>query len=47
MIANLQKYQKDTNIPMSDMITKSQLSSIRTLKSNYAVSPTIHHDLLV
>lgn len=47
MIANLQKHQNNKTIRISDMIHKSQLSSIRTLKSNDAVSSDIQHDLLL
>ncbi|GAA5810386.1 hypothetical protein MFLAVUS_003807 [Mucor flavus] len=46
LIANLQKH-KEQNDLIDAMINKSQLSSIRTLKSDYAVSPNIYHDLLV
>lgn len=44
LIANL---QKNSNNFLTEIITNSQLSSIRTLKSNDAVSSDIHHDLLV
>lgn len=47
LVANLQKHRNGQDSLMLDMIQKSQLSSIRTLKSNHAVSPEIHHDLLV
>jgi hypothetical protein len=49
LIANLQKHSKSdiTIDTLRLMISKSQISSIRTLKSNNAVSPEISRDLLV
>lgn len=44
LIANLQRNSNDF---INEIITNSQLSSIRTLKSNKAVSDKIHHDLLL
>jgi hypothetical protein len=48
LISNLQKHSVDlSHDTLKQVIHKAQQASIRTLKSEKAVSPHIDHDLLV